>query len=624
MLAAIRSFARSWIMKVLLALLVVSFAIWGIGDVFTGGAGNVVARVGDLEVTAQELDDSFRRTLQQLQQQSSEPVTRSDAIRFGLLEQTLQSLVAQRLLDAEAKAIGMTTSDEAVARLISEEPAFQVDGRFDRERFQLLLRQNGLDENAFAEQLRAERTRDALAGSIRAIGPPPAALVDRLADRFAESRKGELLVVPRARFADVAPPDDAPLEAFLAERQARFQAAERRDIAAVLLSPELLVDEIAVDEQVLRERYDARRDAYTTPEVRTVRQLRGGEEAAVREAHARLQAGETPAAVVDAVAGVALSALGPVEEAALPEAFAAPIFAASGAGAIMPPVESAFGWHIFVVDEVSAARVRPFEAVRDELRAQAARELAVDQLPDLATALDDAIGGGATLEQAADDLALPFERASGLDRAGRTADGDAFAPFAAWGELLTEAFDAAEGEVSLLEQTDDGRFFVYRVDRIEQARPLTLDEARDEVVAAWRAEEAARLAREAAAAALADLEAGRSLEEVAGDHDLVRRTIPAQTRTDRTDRPAVQAALFATEPGGVANEPVDIGDGAALVVVDAEVGRDDQVAAATAEQVAAGFSRDLLTQFEQALRRARAISVDRRALERFFPMDPTS
>jgi peptidyl-prolyl cis-trans isomerase D len=98
MLAAIRSFAKSWVVKVLLGLLVVSFAVWGIGDVFTGGSSNVVARVGDHVVTASELDDAFRRRLQQLQRQSPQPISRADAIRFGLLDDTLQTLAAQRLL----------------------------------------------------------------------------------------------------------------------------------------------------------------------------------------------------------------------------------------------------------------------------------------------------------------------------------------------------------------------------------------------------------------------------------------------------------------------------------------------------------------------------------------------
>ena len=622
MLAAIRNFARSWVMKVLLAFLVLSFAIWGIGDVFTGGTGNAVAEVGELEVTASELDDGFTRSLRQLQQQTGQGVTRSEAIRFGLLDQALQSLVAQRLLDAEAIDLALTTSDQAVARLIAEEPAFRVDGRFDRERFQLLLRQNGLDEDAFAEQLRAERTRNALAGAVRPIGGLPTTLKDRLAERLAQQRTGTLLVVPAARFADIAAPDDATLQAFLAENEGRYRAPERRDVTAVLLSPELLVDEIAVDEDAIQARYEARIDTFTTPELRTVRQLRGSEEASVRDAYDRLRAGESPEAVVAAIDDVALSALGAVEEAALPAAFATPIFSAPGAGSITPPVESAFGWHVFLVDEIAPGEVRPFATVRADLEAELARELAAEQLPDLAVALDDALGGGATLEQAADDLALPLVRVDRIDRQGRGPDGEPAAALAAWGPLLSRAFEAPEGETSLLEETDDGRFFVYRVDAIEAARTLTLAEARDRIEADWRAAEALRRAREEAETVRADLEGTMSVDAAVTRYDLERRAVPAQTRTDRTERPAVQAALFATEPGGVAATVLDLADGAAVLVVDALTAIDEEVATATRNEVDSGFTRDLLAQFERALRRDHPIRVDRAAIDRLFAVDP--
>ncbi len=624
MLAAIRSFARSWVMKAFLGLLILSFAIWGIGDVFTGGTGDAVAEVGELEVTAQELDDSFRRSLRRLQQQSPEPVSREDAIAMGLLEQSLQSLAAQRLLDAEARTLGVTSADAAVRRLIAEEPAFQVDGRFDRERFRLLLRQNGLDEDAFAEQLRAERTRNALTGAVRPPAGLPDALARPLVDRLAEVRSGRLLLVPAARFDDVPAPDDATLERFLDENRQRFRAPERRDVTAVLLSPELLTDEIAVDDTVLRERYEANIADYSTAERRVVRQLRGDDEAALQRAFDRLRAGAEPAAVADALDGVALSALGPVEEASLPEAFAAPIFSAPDAGSVTPPVESAFGWHVFVVDEIRPPERRPFAAVREELRAREARRLAAEQLPDLATALDDAVGGGATLEEAAEQLDLPLVAAESLDRRGRTPAGETFSPLADWGALVEQAFEEPEGQPSLLEETDDGRFYVLRVDAVEPARPLALEEARERVLSAWRAEEALRRAREEAEAVERALAAGRDVDAVVAEFDLETRALEPRSRTEPRGAGAVHDALFAGEPGDVAPEIVDAGEGAGVVIVDAETGFSEEVARAVRQELRNGFERDLLTQFEYALRTAHPVRVDRAAIERLFPSEPRS
>jgi peptidyl-prolyl cis-trans isomerase D len=511
-----------------------------------------------------------------------------------------------------------------VRRLITREPAFQVDGRFDRERFQLLLRQNGISEDAFAEQLRAERTRNALTGAIRPLGGPPDAIVRPLVDRLAEVRSGRLLLVPDARFDDVAAPDDATLAAYLDENQGRFRAPERRDVTAVLLSPELLVDEISVDDAALRERYEANIADYTTAERRVVRQLRGAEEAALQRAFDRLRAGASADAVADDVAGVALSALGPVEEASLPDSFAAPIFSAPEAGAVTPPVESAFGWHVFIVDEILPAEQQPFAEVRATLRVQEARRLAAEQLPDLATALDDAIGGGATLEEAAAELALPLVTAEGLDREGRTPAGETFTPLADWGPLVEQAFREPAGQPSLLEETDDGRFYVFRVDEIMPERPLELAEARERVLAAWRADAARERARTVAEEVRRALEAGRDVANIIAEYELETRTLEPRSRTEQQGAAAVHDALFAGDPGAVAPAVVDAADGAGVVLVDAETGFSEEVADAVRQEVRRGFERDLLTQFEYALRAAHPVRVNRAALDRLFPSEPPS
>ncbi|MFW5832641.1 MAG: SurA N-terminal domain-containing protein [Pseudomonadota bacterium] len=621
MLAAIRNFARSWVVKVLLGLLIISFAIWGVGDMFGGSSSGVVARIGDEVVTAEELDDAFRRRLQQVQQQSPQPVTRADAIRFGLLDDTLQTLIAQRLIDAEAARLGVTTADVTVGRLIMAEPAFRTDGSFDRERFQAILRQSGMDEERYTEDLRAEQTRSALVGAIRPIGTLPEALTQPIAERVGEARSGRLLVAVDQEPATIDAPDDATLEAFLEENQARFQAPERRDFTAVLLSPDLIAGEITPDEAELREAYEARPDRWTLDERRRVRQLRGADEADLRTAYEALRAGETADEVAARIDGVAVSPLGLVEASGLPEAFAAPIFSAGGVGSITPPVESAFGWHVFLIDEVVPPTTRPFAEVRDELAAELARERAAEELPALAVALDDEIGGGVPLEEAADRLALPLVQVTGIDRAGQDASGEPVAALEGWGPLLTEVFAADEGEVSLLEEIGEGRSFVFRIDAIRPAHPQTLDEAREAVLAEWRAEEARRRAEERATAALEDLQGGMSEADVVATHGLEERAIEGQTRTDELAPPAVVEALFAAEPGSAAAEPVDVEDGAAIVMVDAATTVVDEVVELTLAELENAFARDILVQYEAALRVRHPISVDRQALQTFFPTD---
>lgn len=120
MLNVIRKQAGSWVVKALLMLLVVSFGIWGIGDVFFGGGQNpAVASVGDSEVSSQELSEAFQRAVDGLQRQAGTAIDREQAIRLGLMERTLQDLVTRRLIDLEAQKLGLTVTDDTLRQLIT-------------------------------------------------------------------------------------------------------------------------------------------------------------------------------------------------------------------------------------------------------------------------------------------------------------------------------------------------------------------------------------------------------------------------------------------------------------------------------------------------------------------------
>src|SRR5918994_1239768 len=142
MLNALRKNTGSWVVKVLLLLLVVSFAIWGIGDIFYGGSQNpTVATVGDAEIPASELADAFNRAVANLQRQLGPEFDRERAIQLGVMQQALQDLIRQRLIT---------------------------------------LRANGLSEDAYLASLRQQVVRTALTGSIAGPVKAPQALVDAI------------------------------------------------------------------------------------------------------------------------------------------------------------------------------------------------------------------------------------------------------------------------------------------------------------------------------------------------------------------------------------------------------------------------------------------------------------
>src|SRR5690606_6926367 len=237
-----------------------------------------------------------------------------------------------------------------------------------------------------------------------------------------------------------------------------------------------------------------------------------------------------------------------------PEAVDQAVFALPAPG-VTEPVQSPLGWHLLNVSEITPAATIPFEQAQERLRQEIARELAVDALYDLSNRFQDALAGGATLEEAAQQLNLkPVEIAavdhSGLDKAGAPAEGLPPIPV-----FLQTVCETAERQVSPLGETPDGGYFALRVDAVEPQRERALDEVRDRVDAAWRAEQARKLALAEAEKLAEQARAGEELAAIAEARNLSVQVSPPFTRG--TNRPAdrlpasLVEKLFAAAPGAV-------------------------------------------------------------------------
>ncbi|MGH6921276.1 MAG: SurA N-terminal domain-containing protein, partial [Geminicoccaceae bacterium] len=263
MLNVLRKQAGSWVVKVLLMLLVVSFAIWGIGDVFYGGSQNpAVATVGESEISANELADAFNQSLRNLQQRVSTQISREQAIQLGLMQQALQDLIARRLIDLRARDMGLTVTDASLRALVTEDPMFQAAGRFDRGRFEQLLMASGLTEEGYIASLRQDVMRGSLTDGVAGAGVVPQALVDALYRYRNEQRRGRYAVVETSSITGVPEPSEEDLQAYHEAHQDRFTAPEYRALTFITLEPEDLVGEIEISEDQIAAEYQARIESY--------------------------------------------------------------------------------------------------------------------------------------------------------------------------------------------------------------------------------------------------------------------------------------------------------------------------------------------------------------------------
>lgn len=607
MLESIRAHLSGWPVRILMGVLVVAFAIWGIGDVFRGGlGGDVVAEVGGVEITGPQLRREFERNYRNLQQQGAS-IDRRQAVQFGLVEQSLQGLIADRLIQAHAHDLGVTISDATLGERVRQDPAFRDGaGAFDRSRVALIARSVGISEDAFLEQMRAEMVRNEM---LRAVTQPvvtPDALARQVWLRDNEARSGRALVVLDAGI-EVADPDDATLAAFLEENKASWQTPEFRGFTVALLTPQEFAEEAAVTEEAVRADYDARVAEFRTPERRETRQLLAPDEATAKEAAALLAAGRSPAEVAAEMAakGVSSEALGAMTRDQLPPELADAIFALQP-GQDSAPVQSLFGWHIFRLDRIELESTVPFETARAGIEQQLRLAAAAERLPELGNKLEDAIAGGGAIEDAAAQVGAQVRKVEAIDRQGRDRDGKSLPGDPLPAEVLASVFETPVDDTSNLLETPDGGYFVVHVDRIDPARTKTLDEARAPLTEAWRAKQRADGSRKLAQELRERAAAGESLEALqAASPGIEVRPVGPLTRQQRgvALEPAAVEQLFATPSGKVLADVARLADGTAVVVVDT-VDRPEPPADLADLRARLGneLRRDLLEQYETALR----------------------
>ncbi len=584
----------------LFGLLILSFAIWGVGDMFhSGGQVRGVAEVGDTQIDQHSYARELSREVARLSRQFGTQLDQNQIRLLGIDRQVLRNLVGRALIETEARHQGLVVTEAQIKTRIAEEEAFKDQfGAFDSARFFQFLNNAGLSEQGFVAQLGAEIQSQRLASSISGAVNAPKPLARGLFDFEQERRIASYLRLPAVAEDSIGEPSEDDLSDFYERNAQSFMAPEYRAVSLLHLRPADLAEEIAVSEEELRAEFDSRRGEFAVPERREIEQIVFSNQADAQAMHERLTAGEDFAAVAEELSGKAPVSLGTTDGSDLLPALREAAFAIEAA-AISEPVESPLGWHILRIVAVEPAEEPSFEALRDQLRAEIAEREAVDALIAMANALDDELGGGASLDDAAATLGLSVTRIAAIDRQGLDRAGEGVADLPDPEIFLSEAFQAPTGETGLLQETEEGGFFVLRVDSIDAAQQRPLEEVREEAVTLWRQSEVARLTRERGDALVAELEAGKSLDDLAAENDLAVEESQPMTRREsdpaRTPSPRFAAAIFELDDGGVTGLPVS--DGYIIARLDHVVpadASDDSAAYETTEQ---GLTQSLKADF---------------------------
>jgi peptidyl-prolyl cis-trans isomerase D len=273
-----RKASSNWLGKTIMAtvmgVLIVSFGIWGIADIFRGFGQSKLATIGHTEISTEQFRQLYTEKLQQIGRQVGRPLTTDQARAFGLDRQVLQQTIAEAALDEEARRIGLGQSDAETMRTIFSDPNFKgVSGGFDPGRFQAMIRQFGFTEQRYLADQRRVSLRRQIAGTISAGLEPSKVLIDALNRFQTEQRSIEYVKLDAAQAGPLDPPSPETLAGYFDDHKTQFRAPEYRKISFVVITPEDLGTWSEVSDEDAKKLFEQRRDKLGTPERRELSQI---------------------------------------------------------------------------------------------------------------------------------------------------------------------------------------------------------------------------------------------------------------------------------------------------------------------------------------------------------------
>lgn len=630
MLASMRKTATSTFAKIFIfGALILSFGAWGLADYVNPGVqvGTTAAYVGDDEISIRDLDRLYRDQLRQANLLTIEP---EQAQALGLGNRALDGLIGQSLIDQEAVGLGLTAPDNAVVAEIQNNPAFRDSfGQFSRAQYEGFLQFSGLTEAVYVASLRREIARRQLLEAMVSGAGTPSTVSKRLFAWRNETRNADVLTIPVSGSLEVQNPVDGALRSYYDENNASFRQPEFREVSYIYLSADGLKAEVQVTDEQIEEAYQDRISEFTRQESRAIRQILVDDEATARTAVERIRGGENFLAVAADMTGADAASveLGTLTRDELPDEALANAAFSLGENEVSEPQEGVFGWFVVQVTEVTPGSQRPLSEVRDEVRDGIAANEAIETAYRLSTDLDDQLGGGATLEEAAASLNVPVQKVEAVSRGGQDRDG-AQVELPDPGTFLRTLYETDAGTDSLLVETDDNGYFVLRTDSIQESVVPELDTIRDQVVAAWKQEQRFSRTLSEVEAVQARLQNGQSVQDVAEINGYQWSATGPITREGlgTSQLPGqVQQSLFEGAVGDVFMSRAASGYVIAKVsdiqeVNELESGTADQVNA-LGRTLAAGLGADMLSQLRTSLESDFSIRIDQEVVDTlYFPV----
>ena len=470
---------KSFFAKAMMVLLALTFIIWGMGDGFRSKRVTSVAEVDGEKISLPEWRDHFAQQAKMIERNIGRPLTLAEKQDSYFKNKLLEQLIDIKLLRAEAKRIGLIVDENTVKYTIANTPAFQTEGKFDKEKFSTILRNAGISDDKFIDYVHRDVEINTLKSTVEVDKLVPDALVENLLKAQGAIRKADLITIPIKTMDITERPLDADLEQILLENKSKFMIPEKRDISYIKLDENSISKHTSVpSDEELKEYYHSKTVVYSEPEYRDVTQIIIKTKSDALKAVDDLKAGTDFNAVAKKHAinnqGTKLTK---ITKGSLDKNISKAIFD-TPKGKITEPIKTSIGWHIIRVDKITPRHLKPFEDVYKKLKAQYIQEKSMDELTSLSYEIEKEIDAGMDLEDVASryDLKIYSQKNITKKSKGKIAK-----------NMLNIAFSLEKEDISSVTPYEDlGAFFIVRADEIMPVKIKELATVRAKVTELWR------------------------------------------------------------------------------------------------------------------------------------------
>jgi peptidyl-prolyl cis-trans isomerase D len=625
MLSGIRKHAGGWVTQIFLGILVISFAVWGVADIFRGFRADSITRVGSTDITARSFAQQYDIALRSVSRQIGRNLTPQQAQQFGIPSQVLSQLVSQATLDDAARRMNLGISNPELARQIAADPTFKgPSGTFDRNYFSQVLRANGYDENHYVADRRQIAVRQQIGEALVGGAEVPTPYLKAFQEFSAEQRAIAYLILPASVAGAVPEPTDAELTAYFEANKAAYKAPEYRALSVIRLTPADIAKPEEVSDEDAKKSYDANLAKYTAEEQRKISQIVFTDQADADKAAADLAAGKT---FDDLAAARNLKPgdtdLGLITRDHFADMTVGDTAFSLPAGSVSGVINGQFGPVILRVDSVQPKVVKTFDEVKAELKQQIATQRAAEEITNQHDMIEDERAGGATLAETAAKYGLKPIAIPAVDATGKGEDGKPVADLPGGNDLVNAAFQSDVGIENDPIQIDNRTGWAwYEVTNVTPARDRQLSEVKDRVVADWKEKQVDdRLV--AKANEIRDrLAKGEQIASIAAELSLQMQTADKLTRNTQASELLPAAAVSAAFDGPKGYAAVTPGTAPdtqiVLLVTDSVVPPFDANGTGMAEvkkQLGMQIANDVLAQYIAEMQNSLGVTINQAALQ---------